>query len=188
MPRRRVWSVASPSDALIQRGEKPTPNRHDCSGKHTGFLALALLNGFSKQDYINPRHPLQQLVIKTFAQMVDYPLEKIAVGIDGCSVPTFAVPLVNAALAFARLADPSRLPDPRAAALRTIFTAMTTNPELVRGPGDYDTEIMRLLPGQVVSKCGAEAYAGMGIVRGARGASASSERRPRPKPCTLTHI
>jgi L-asparaginase II len=165
--------VPDPATAarLIRAGLAPTPLRHNCSGKHTGMLAQALFRGAPLADYINPQHPVQQGILQAFAEMCSLEPRQVIVGIDGCSVPTFAVPLLNAALAFARLADPSRLPDRRAAALRTIFTAMTTNPELVRGPGDYDTEIMRLLPGQVVSKCGAEAYAGMGIVRGARGAN-----------------
>jgi L-asparaginase II len=118
------------------------------------------------------RHPVQQAILQTFAEMCDMEPQEVVIGIDGCSVPTFAVPLANAALAFARLADPSRLPAARAAALRTIFAAMTTNPEMVRGPGEFDTEIMRLCPGKLVSKCGAEAFVGMGLAPGARGAGA----------------
>lgn len=151
-------------DALIRRGETPTPNRHDCSGKHTGFLALAKLCGFSKEDYINPYHPLQQLVIKTFAEMIDYPLEKIAVGIDGCSVPVFGVPLYNAALGFARLCDPSRLAPERAAACRQVTHAMTAQPIMVAGPGRFDTVAMELGQGKFISKGGAEGYQAVGIL------------------------
>ena len=154
-------------DALIRRGEHPTPNRHDCSGKHTGFLALAKLFGYSKEDYINPSHPLQQLVIKTFAQMIDYPLEKIDVGIDGCSVPVFGVPLYNAALGIARLCDPSRLGPERAAACRLVTHAMTAQPILVAGPGRFDTAAMQLGAGKFISKGGAEGYQILGIMPGA---------------------
>ncbi len=185
-------------DALIQRGEKPTPNRHDCSGKHTGFLALALLNGFSKQDYINPRHPLQQLVIKTFAQMIDYPLDKIVVGIDGCSVPVFGVPLYNAALGFARLCDPSGLALERAAACRQVTHAMTAQPIMVAGPGRFDSVAMELGQGKFISKGGAEGYQVVGILPGAIAPGSPSigiaikiadgDRIGRAKPIVATEI
>jgi L-asparaginase II len=157
----------STRDELIRRGETPTPNRHDCSGKHTGFLALAKLCGYSKEDYINPSHALQQLVIKTFAQMVDYPLEQIDVGIDGCSVPVFGVPLYNAALGLARLCDPSQLKPERAAACRQVTQAMTAQPIMVAGPGKFDTLAMQLGRGKFISKGGAEGYQVLGIMPGA---------------------
>jgi L-asparaginase II len=154
---------------LIREGQAPTPLRHNCSGKHTGMLAQAKFRGAPIADYINPLHPVQQTILQTFAEMCDLEPQEVVIGIDGCSVPTFAAPLVNTALAFARLADPGRLPAARAAALRTIFAAMTTNPEMVRGPGEFDTEVMRLCAGKVVSKSGAEAFVGMGLTPGAAG-------------------
>ncbi len=162
-------SDAATAARLIRAGQEPTPLRHNCSGKHTGMLAQARFRGESILDYINPLHPVQQTILQTFAEMCDMEPQEVVLGTDGCSVPTFAVPLASAALAFARLADPSGLPPARAAALRTIFAAMTSNPEMVRGPGEFDTEIMRLCSGQVVSKSGAEAFVGLGIVPGARG-------------------
>ncbi len=163
-------SDAATAARLIRAGQEPTPLRHNCSGKHTGMLAQAKFRGEPIADYVNPLHPVQQTILQTFAEMCDLEPQEVVLGTDGCSVPTFAVPLANAALAFARLADPSRLPPARAAALRTIFAAMTSNPEMVRGPGEFDTEIMRLCAGQVVSKSGAEAFVGLGVAPGARGA------------------
>jgi L-asparaginase II len=77
------------------------------------------------------------------------------------------VPLVCAAAAFARLADPGRLPHRRANALRTIFYAMTAYPEMIAGPGSFDTELMRRRPGLLVAKGGAEGYHGVGLAAGA---------------------
>ncbi len=154
-------------DQLLLRGLQPTPNRHDCSGKHTGFLALAKLLGFSKEDYINPNHPLQQIVIRTFAEMVEYPVERVAVGIDGCSVPVFGVPLYNAALGFARLCDPSGLPAQRAAACRRVVEAMTAQPVMVAGPDRFDTDAMVVGGGKFICKGGAEGYQAIGILPGA---------------------
>jgi len=152
---------------LVLAGQKPTPNRHNCSGKHSGMLVQARHRDLPLADYINPRHPIQQTILATFAEMVGLSQEQVVVGVDGCSAPNFAVPLFNGALAFARLADPSDLPRPRADALRTVFYAMTAYPEMVRGPGGLDTELMRRRPGLLVTKGGAEGYQGMGIVPGA---------------------
>ena len=164
-------AVGDPATAerLCRAGQAPTPLRHNCSGKHTGMLAFAKHRGVATADYISPQHPIQQIILQTFAEMCAVTPAEVVVGIDGCSVPTFAVPLQQAALAFARLADPRELPAGRAAALRTIYAAMTTHPDMVRGPGDFDTEVMRLGAGRIVSKFGAEAFVGIGLAPGACG-------------------
>jgi L-asparaginase II len=66
--------------AMLLRGEEPSPVRHNCSGKHTGMLAQALLRGLSKEDYINPNHPVQQLNLKVFAEMCSLPECAVALG------------------------------------------------------------------------------------------------------------
>lgn len=98
---------------LRDAGQQPTPNRHNCSGKHSGMLALAQLNGWPVQHYIDPIHPVQQQILQTLAEMCDYPMEEVELGIDGCSVPNFALPLRAAAHGFARLCDPRGLPEKR---------------------------------------------------------------------------
>jgi L-asparaginase II len=155
--------------AMILRGEQPTPRRHNCSGKHTGMLAHALLRGLPKADYINPQHPVQQTILKVFAEMTDLDTAGVVVGIDGCSVPTFSIPLVHAALGFARLADPAGLPQGRADALRHIFKAMSSNPDMIAGPGAFDTLLMQATGGKLVSKGGAEGYQAMAVAAGVLG-------------------
>ena len=71
-------------------------------------MAHARLHGWPIDDYINPSHPVQQEILSTFAEMCVLPQEQVRHGTDGCSAPNFAVPLHNAALAFARLADPGQ--------------------------------------------------------------------------------
>jgi L-asparaginase II len=166
----------TPSDeetwkAMILRGEQPSPRRHNCSGKHTGMLAHALMRGLPTADYVNPQHPVQQTILQTFAEMTAMEPGQVVVGIDGCSVPTFAIPLYNTALGFARLADPRGLPEKRTAALRHIFTAMSTNPLMIAGPGAFDTLLMEAGGGMFVSKGGAEGYQGLAIAPGAAGAN-----------------
>lgn len=152
---------------MRDRGEEPTQNRHNCSGKHTGMLAQCMLHGYEIADYLDTGHPIQQYILRTFAEMADVDPASVLVGIDGCSAPTFAVSLRSAALAYARLCDPRDLPEPRASALRRIYRAMTTNPVMVSGPTGFDTRLMQAAGGKVVSKGGAEGYQALGIAPGA---------------------
>ncbi len=156
-------------EALLRRGESPTPNRHNCSGKHTGFLAQAVLSALPKEDYINPTHPVQQRVLQTFAEMVNYPAEKVIIGIDGCSAPVFAVPLYHAAWGFARLADPRDLPERRAQACRRVTRAMAAEPFMVAGPDRFDTLAMEAGRGKFICKAGAEGYQAIAVMPGALG-------------------
>jgi len=160
-------------EAMRARGETVTPNRHNCSGKHTGMLAYARLRGGLHSPvsppYIDPTHPVQQDILNTFASMCDLPPVEVKVGIDGCSAPNFAVPLYHAALAFARLCDPADLDVQCAAACRTVTQAMRAFPEMVGGPDSFDTHLMRAMQGRLVCKGGAEGYQGIGLLPGALG-------------------
>jgi L-asparaginase II len=162
-------------EALRRRGEQPTPNRHNCSGKHTGMLSYIQLKRMRGEDlpadipYIDNRHPLQKEILNTFGEMCDVGIDQVSIGIDGCSVPNFAVPLQNAAYAFARLCDPSRLNQVRAEACRTITAAMTSHPDMVGGPDRFDTQLMNAAQGRLVCKAGAEGYQALGLLPGALG-------------------
>ncbi|MCX6055240.1 MAG: asparaginase [Chloroflexi bacterium] len=149
--------------------ETNTPLRHNCSGKHTGMLANCLLHQFPISDYINPSHPIQKIILKTFSEITGVPINEIALGTDGCSAPVFAVPLRNAALAFAKLADPSLLPQPRRSALQLIFQAMTTYPDMVSGANTFDTLLMETGKGKILSKGGAEGFQAIALLPGACG-------------------
>jgi L-asparaginase II len=137
------------------------------------MLAFARLLGFPPDPdslpYIDPDHPVQHMILQTFAEMCDLEPDEVAIGIDGCSAPNFAVPLRNAALAFARLCDPSGLPESRSIACRKISTAMTTHPDMIGGPDNFDTLLMQELPGRVICKGGAEGYQAFGLLPGATG-------------------
>ena len=153
-------------NALIRAGETPTPNRHNCSGKHTGMLAFAKMRNLSLEDYLDPQHPIQQEIRRTLGEMCGLAPEGIALGTDGCSAPNFALPLRNAALGFARLVDPWELAPSRAAACRKITAAMTAHPEMVAGAGRFDTRLMEVAQGKIVAKGGAEGYQAVGILPG----------------------
>ena len=152
--------------ALIARGEAPTPNRNNCSGKHSGMLALAKMRGLPLETYLDMEHPIQQDILTVVAEMSDYPRASVEIGIDGCSAPNFAVPLHNAAVAFARLCDPRGLSEKRMHAARSVTAAMTGAPEMISGPGEFDCQLMRTARGRIVCKRGAEGFQAIGIMPG----------------------
>jgi L-asparaginase II len=154
------------AEALLLNGTKPTPNRHNCSGKHTGMLAFAQMQQATLDDYLDPQHPIQREILRTFCEMCDLAPEQVAMGTDGCSAPNFAIPLHNTALGFARLVDPWELSPSRATACEKITAAMTRYPEMVAGPGKFDTLLMAATGGKIVSKGGAEGYHAVGIKSG----------------------
>ena len=166
--------IHMPSDvdafrSLIVNGKQPTPNRNNCSGKHSAMLAYAKLRGLPLENYLDLEHPIQQDILASFAEMCLLPVKEIGLGTDGCSAPNFAVPLYNAAFAFARLCDPNELAEVRASACRKITSAMTTYPEMVSGYGEFDCELMKVGAGRVVCKRGAEGYQIIGLLPGALG-------------------
>lgn len=154
---------------LQKTGAKPAPAQHNCSGKHTGMLAGAVHRGATTADYLDPAHPVQQAILAALCDMTGLAREDVILATDGCSAPTFAIPLRSLAMAFARLMDPSGLPAARQAACRRIVHAMQAAPVMVAGENELDTVVMQTLGDKVISKGGAEGYAGMGIAPGALG-------------------
>jgi L-asparaginase II len=157
---------ASAYRALIARGELPTPNRNNCSGKHSGMLAFAKMRGLPLETYLEMDHPIQQDILTAFSEISRCPRERIEIGIDGCSAPNFAVPLFNAALAYARLCDPRDFSEKRQQAARGITSAMMGQPEMVSGSEEFDCRLMRTGRGKFVCKRGAEGYQAIGLMPG----------------------
>ena len=67
--------------------------RHNnCSGKHAGFLAHCVQQGWPTEDYVAVDHPLQQAIRRDVARAVGMDEEDLKLGIDGCSAPNYASP------------------------------------------------------------------------------------------------
>jgi L-asparaginase II len=156
-------------EMLRLTGAEPAPAQHNCSGKHSGMLAVAQLRGAPLETYLHPDHPVQQHIRRALGEMAGLAPEAIGVAVDGCSAPTFAIPLRATALAFARLMDPDGLPASRALACRRIVAAMQAHPVMVSGDGELDTAVLRALAGRLIIKGGAEGYCGIGLAPGASG-------------------
>jgi len=145
---------------LAQAGQEPDARHNNCSGKHAGMLTLARLWGCENDDYTLPDHPVQQAILERLAALTSLPPASIHYAPDGCTVPAFALPLARAALAFARLIDPSAPVD-----CRRVVAAMQAYPHIVSNYGALDDTLMRAAgsSGTIVSKGGAEGYQGIGI-------------------------
>lgn len=144
------------ADALRRRGERPTALDSNCSGKHAGMLAFARHLGADLATYRRPDHPVQQRIRRAVADMTGVDETAIQTAVDGCGVPVFGVSVRAMATAFARLAAPTALAPGRETAVRAIVAAMTAYPDLVGGPGRFDTVLMESLRGRVLAKTGAE--------------------------------
>jgi L-asparaginase II len=143
-------------DALIREGREPTPIYSNCSGKHSGMLALARVLDAPLTGYWEPEHPVQREVQRVLAAFCGTHLSSLTWGTDGCGVPTYRLPLRELALGFARLAAPTDAAPADADAAATITSAMNAEPEMVRGEGGFDSVLMRGVPGRFASKGGAE--------------------------------
>ncbi|MGB4595144.1 MAG: asparaginase, partial [Anaerolineaceae bacterium] len=149
---------------MRERGEAPTPFRHNCSGKHSGMLAHARLRALPLETYLDLAHPVQETIRAIVAEMCDVSPESLIPGTDGCSAPVYAMPLDRFAFAVARLCDPAEFAEPRQSACRKITQAMTAYPVMVSGPTGFDTALMRVMEGKAVVKGGAEGYQMIGLL------------------------
>lgn len=146
-----------------REGEDKDPLRHNCSGKHSGFLALSRFLGVDPKEYLNPESKTQKMVLDTASAMYGYPAEKIEIGIDGCSAPNFGLPLKNTAIAFMKLALGIGRDKAESKVVARIRDAMMEFPEMVSGEGRFDLALSQEFPGNIVCKGGAEAIQGIGF-------------------------
>ena len=151
--------------------------RDNCSGKHAGILTLCMFHSFPVDNYIDPHHPAQVMIRKVMGEMCD--LEDVQYGIDGCGVPTFYIPLTNAAVGFARLANPDGLPSKRKETTIRIVEAMQAHPEMTGEIREGKT-----WPKQIVAKSGALGVYCGGILNRDRGVAVKIDDGS-PTPCAL---
>jgi L-asparaginase II len=124
-----------------------TKLHHNCSGKHAGMLALCRAKGWASGGYHLATHPVQHGCLREVAEAADAHPDEVPLGIDGCGVPTFALPLERMALMFSRLETID--------GGDRVAAAMRAHPNLIRGPRAADSLLMREVTG-FTAKGGAE--------------------------------
>jgi L-asparaginase II len=151
------WPTHRPSaDALARAGMQATPLHHNCSGKHAGFLCAACVTGEDERTYTAPTHGVQREVRAALESLSGAGIADQDIGIDGCSVPTFALPLAALARAFAVFGSERGLAVGRAAAARRLRAACAARPWHVAGTGLFATKVMSAFGTRVFVKGGAE--------------------------------
>jgi len=142
--------------ALARSGRTPNALHNNCSGKHAGFICLACATGVEPKGYVAPDHPVQREVAAAIAGVTGTRLSEDRRGVDGCAIPTYAVPLAALARGFARLGTGEGLSPSRRKAAARIRAAVAAYPLTVAGKGRFDTEVMSLLGARAFTKSGAE--------------------------------
>ncbi len=142
--------------ALQQNGEAPGVLHNNCSGKHSGMLALARQLEAPLDTYLSPEHPVQQIMLETVKDMAGLSGSELHIGVDGCGVPVFAMPIHRLARAFARLGNEKSTEGKRQSACQTIIGALRDHPFLLAGTDRFDTRLIEATDGKVIGKMGAE--------------------------------
>ncbi|MBZ9681509.1 MULTISPECIES: asparaginase [unclassified Mesorhizobium] len=142
--------------ALARADGLPNALHNNCSGKHSGFLCTCVHSGIAHRGYVRPDHALQEMVrdaMQAVTGAVHGPDER---AVDGCSIPTYAVPLRSFALGFARMATAQGFGPERAKAAKRLLSACMAEPFFVAGTGRVDLLLMEAAPGRIFAKGGAE--------------------------------
>ena len=142
--------------ALARSGRMPNPLHNNCSGKHAGFVCLSCDMGVAPKGYVAPDHAVQREVTAAIEGMTGARLSEEMRGVDGCSIPTYAMSLIALARGFARLGTGEGLSPERRNAAARIRAAVAAHPLTVAGRGRFDTEVMSLLGASAFTKSGAE--------------------------------
>ncbi len=161
---RQVFNILWRSDIDPEVLQCPIPEgktsalEHNCSGKHAGMLAVCRVNNWPLGTYLERQHPLQKLILNRFAEILQMPPDEFIGVRDDCGAPVYLMPIAQMATLYAYLASGERLD------LERIVRAMTHHPELIAGTGKFDTQLMQLTNGEIVSKAGAEGIQCIGKV------------------------
>ncbi|WP_411037306.1 asparaginase [Shinella sp. BYT-45] len=151
------WSFEQP--VLISQArllDRPGALHNNCSGKHAGFVCAACHTGKDLKGYVRYEHPVQAEIRGIMEDLTGAALAVDNCGVDGCSIPTYAVPLRSLAHGFAKMATGTGLAPGRAAASRRLVEACMAEPFYVAGTRRACTRLMQTAPGRIFAKTGAE--------------------------------
>ncbi len=152
------------AQSLVRSGTPPSILHNNCSGKHAGMLLFAKHLGADPSRYIDPSHPIQTKIRAAVRELcrLEEPWPRVAV--DGCSAPTFELPLDALARGYRDVANPELAAPEWRETLAKVKGAMLAHPDLIAGTDRFDTDLMRRGRGRFVSKIGAEGVIGIGVV------------------------
>ncbi|TPN83130.1 asparaginase [Mesorhizobium sp. CU2] len=150
------WPNHEATIALARAGDVPSALHNNCSGKHAGFICTCVHSGIAYQGYVKEGHAQQEMVRDAMQSVTGAAHNTENSATDGCSIPTYAVPLKSFALGFARMATGRGFASERAKAAKRLLAACMAEPFLVAGTGKADVALMQAAPGRIFVKTGAE--------------------------------
>lgn len=161
---RQVFNVLWRADVDPSALQCPIPEgkqsslEYNCSGKHAGMLAVCQQRNWPLNTYLRRSNPIQKLILSKISELLGMPGEEFISAHDDCGAPTYSMQLGQMATLYAQLASGNSLD------LERIVRAMTHHPTMIAGDGLFDTELMQLTEGELVSKSGAEGIQCVGRV------------------------
>jgi L-asparaginase II len=135
---------------------KPSTLHNNCSGKHAGMLTVAASIGTSDAYYYKIDHPVQQMLLQTFADMCETDAASIHLGIDGCGVPVYGLSIDRLAHAFAKMGTGASMTKARSKACQTLVQSLIKHPYYLAGSERFDTLLVEVTGGRIIGKMGAE--------------------------------
>jgi L-asparaginase II len=154
---------------LTLAGTPPSALHNNCSGKHAGFACVGCMLAREPDaraflaGYVQPDHPLMREVGAAIEACTGARLADAPRAVDGCSIPTYALPLTQLARGFARIATGQGLSAGHAAAARRLRAAVARSPFMVGGSGRFDSRVMAHFGARVFCKVGAEGVYGAAL-------------------------
>ncbi|MFT7678810.1 MAG: L-asparaginase II [Planctomycetota bacterium] len=148
----------------LETGAKASPMHNNCSGKHAGFLTLSRHLGVAPERYLDPESETQRAVRAAVSSTTGLAEAELEFAIDGCSAPTWRLPLQAMATAFARVSTAGRLGAGRDAACAAMTAAAAEYPGHVAGEHRrLCTALLRASQGRLFPKIGAEGVYAVGL-------------------------
>ncbi|WP_374073910.1 asparaginase [Bdellovibrio bacteriovorus] len=148
------YDEASAHD-MIRKGQKPTVLCNNCAGKHSAIITTCLHLGEDPAGYEKYEHNAQKRLRKVLTETMRFDHSKTAYGVDGCGIPTYAVPLQSMAVGMSSLINPKETPARKAAAER-ILRAVRSFPFYISGSDNFATAVIEKSQGRAIVKGGAE--------------------------------
>ena len=186
---RTVFRLLWNADIDIKELKCPVPQnkksklQHNCSGKHSAFLATCKKMNWDLESYLMGHHPLQKEIFRRVSELLKIPAEELIAERDDCGAPTLLLRLSQMAILYAHL---SRSDNPE---FEKITRAMTNHPDLLAGEGNFDTELIKRGHKQIISKGGSEGIQCIGLLGEGLGLSIKVEDgSKRAKHAVAIHI
>ncbi len=131
---------------LIKDGLSPSSLHNNCSGKHAGMLAVCIQNNWDISDYLNPKHPLQKMILQLVEEYCG--ITNLPLSFDNCGTPVHAMPLHKMCKGYLSL-----FLSKEASLLKEAFIKY---PFIIGGKCRIESQIMNNSKGALIAKNGAE--------------------------------